>query len=160
MALIQCKECKAQVSDSAKTCPACGAPVPQPTSRLAILIAGIFGLVVFSAIFKLNPTAPQAVAAAPTAEETQKNKDFKLVFIGAQMLKKSVKNPDSFKLTSATRMADGTVCYEFRATNSFNAVVPGRFTLAPNKGSAEDAEWNKYCAGKSGADFTYVKSVL
>jgi hypothetical protein len=66
MALITCKECKKQVSDSAKTCPSCGAPVPKPTSRLAIFIAGFFGLIVFSTIYRSTTNTPQAVSAPVT----------------------------------------------------------------------------------------------
>lgn len=64
MALVTCKECKNHVSDSAKTCPSCGAAVPKSTSRLAIFIAGMFGLIVLSSIFRSNST--------PTPEPTPK----------------------------------------------------------------------------------------
>ena len=67
MALIQCKECKAQISDSAKACPSCGAPTPKPTSRLAIFIAGVFGLIVFSSIFRSNSTPPPQPAVQSAA---------------------------------------------------------------------------------------------
>lgn len=158
MALIQCKECKAQASDSAKTCPSCGAPVPKATSRLAIFIAGVFGLIVFSTIYRSNSTpAPQTATAATT---TTQDEYFKVVLMGAKLLKKSVKNPDSFKLNSAIRTADGTICYEYRATNSFNAVVPGTFTVLPNRGSADEKDWIKHCYGQAGTDYTYIKSVL
>jgi hypothetical protein len=158
MALIQCKECKSQVSDTAKTCPSCGAAVPKPTGRLAIFIAGVFGLIVFSSIYRSTsaPTPQAAVSTTPTAQDEY----FKVVLMGAKLLKKSVKNPDSFKLNSAIRTTDGTICYEYRATNSFNAVVPGTFTVLPNRGSADEKDWIKHCYGQSGTDYTYIKSVL
>lgn len=70
MALIQCKDCKTQVSNSAKVCPSCGAPVPKPTSRIALFIAGIFGLAVFSSIFNHNSSSNSAPInqSAPLAE--------------------------------------------------------------------------------------------
>lgn len=168
MALITCKECQKQVSDEAKNCPSCGAPVPKPTSRLAIFIAGFFGLIVFLSIYNSNRSDPPSAAtpqqaAVNTAQkliDDAKEKEFQVVVIGAKMLKKSTKNPDSFVLTSAVRMADGTICYEFRGTNSFNAIVPGHYTLAPKKGSDTAADWNKYCAGKSGTDYTYARRAL
>lgn len=47
MALIDCKECKSQVSDAAKACPKCGAPVyePVPTKSrgVSILLALFLG---------------------------------------------------------------------------------------------------------------------
>ncbi|WEH92317.1 zinc ribbon domain-containing protein [Acinetobacter soli] len=46
MALINCKECGAQVSTQAKTCPNCGAKVKKPTSKLTWIILGVivFGI--------------------------------------------------------------------------------------------------------------------
>lgn len=35
MALINCPECNAEVSDKAPTCPRCGAPVAAPMSKRA-----------------------------------------------------------------------------------------------------------------------------
>ena len=48
MALINCKECGAQVSTQASSCPGCGAKVKKPTSKftwvvLGIIILGIIG---------------------------------------------------------------------------------------------------------------------
>jgi len=40
MALVTCKECGAQVSNSAKACPACGAPPPKRTSTFTWIVAG------------------------------------------------------------------------------------------------------------------------
>lgn len=36
MALINCHECNAQISDAATTCPHCGAPVRKPTPQPAV----------------------------------------------------------------------------------------------------------------------------
>lgn len=44
MALIQCKECSQQVSDTAQTCPSCGAKVPKKTSVAVKAIAWFFGI--------------------------------------------------------------------------------------------------------------------
>lgn len=44
MALISCKECGAQVSTQAKNCPACGAKVKKPTSKLTWIFLGILVL--------------------------------------------------------------------------------------------------------------------
>lgn len=47
MALINCKECGAQVSTQAKNCPSCGAKVKKPTSIITWVFLGliIFGIV-------------------------------------------------------------------------------------------------------------------
>ncbi|MES2614684.1 MAG: zinc ribbon domain-containing protein [Bdellovibrionota bacterium] len=50
MAMIQCKECKKEVSTSAKTCPHCG--VSRPGQKVPDLVAGI--LVVVGVIFMIS----------------------------------------------------------------------------------------------------------
>jgi hypothetical protein len=44
----------------------------------------------------------------------------------AIMLRESMKNPASFRLERTIRTEGGVFCYWFRATNSFNAIVPGQ----------------------------------
>lgn len=72
-------------------------------------------------------------------------------------LRKSMKNPDSFKLESATRTPDGFYCFEYRATNSFNAMVPGQAIVGNGKAATSDQRsvmvplWNKHCT-KPGKD--------
>jgi len=69
-----------------------------------------------------------------------------------------MKNPASFKLETALVFPGGSTCYEYRATNSFNAVVPGRavFDMKAEKlYSEQDGEsfrkaWNSICTKKGG----------
>ena len=62
MALIQCKECKAQVSASAKACPQCGANVPKKTSIISwIVLFAIVGLV-FSMLNQVDTMKSSAAA--------------------------------------------------------------------------------------------------
>lgn len=101
----------------------------------------------------------ERLAAAETkrkAEEDERkkisNRRFNEGLLYAKALKKSMKNPDSFKLELVTRTADGIYCYEYRATNSFNAVVPGRAYIGAGKSGTSDggagfaSQWNKLCA--------------
>ena len=37
-----------------------------------------------------------------------------------------MKNPELFVLSTALEMDDGTLCVMYRATNSFDAIVPGK----------------------------------
>lgn len=66
MALIQCKECQSQVSNTAKVCPSCGAPVPKPSNKLALFITGFFALVVFlsASNYKSRVEKPQTASIA------------------------------------------------------------------------------------------------
>jgi len=53
MALIKCKECGAEISAQAKTCPKCGAPVKKPMPK-GCLITLIVGAVLFLIIFIIS----------------------------------------------------------------------------------------------------------
>ena len=161
MTLIKCKECNAQISYSASACPACGLKATQPTSRLAIGIAGLFAIFLAKGIFDSN-TAPEppVKSAAQVAESIKEDQEFQHVLLAAKLLKQGMKNPDAFKLASAVMLKDGTICFEYRSTNSFNAIVPGTFALTPDKGSANEKDWHKYCAGKAGTNYTSVRQAL
>ena len=73
MALTTCKECKKEISTSAKACPHCGAKRPSPASTIwtaiKLVIALLFGLVVYQCTSLANrtPTAdrPKDTMAAP-----------------------------------------------------------------------------------------------
>ena len=114
----------------------------------------------------VTPSDSMPVKKAPTqtpekiAAKEKKEGEFQKVVAGAYILKQGMKNPDSFKLESAAMMADGSICYEYRSTNSFNAVVPGRYVMAPKNSGDSAASWNKYCGGKSGTDYTSARQAL
>ena len=78
-----------------------------------------------------------------------------------------MKNPKSFDLETAIELPDGTLCVTYRATNSFNAIVPGQavLSLKGNSVMSDDREkfparWNATCAKKSGKDIAYIRQAL
>jgi hypothetical protein len=85
MALIECNECEHEVSQSAATCPKCGAPVTKAkkgngcgTLVLGALVIGVIGAVVAS----LNPsgstsTSPSAAVAGALSPAQSKEKTLK-----------------------------------------------------------------------------------
>ncbi len=164
MALIPCKECKAQVSDQAGKCPHCGAKVDKPTSKIALVFAGLvlIGVVKcsYESATQVSSPAPPPLTAEQRAAKEKKEADFQRVVIGAKLIKNATKNPDSFKLESAVMMDDGSICYEYRGTNSFNAIVPGTMVINAKVSSNSAADWNRYCAGKTGVDFSYARQAL
>lgn len=102
-------------------------------------------------------------SAKAAIEKNIKEARFRLGMVYARALKKAMKNPDSFKLEQALRMADGTFCFQYRATNSFNAIVPGQaFVGSKGKSGVSDgsgrfaSQWNRYCGGKSGDNFSTI----
>ncbi len=77
MALIQCRECKANISSNAVACPQCGASQKKKTSLpVKILFAAIFApmlLTIFNS--KTNPSQIDSVAPAAPAAKTQTELD-------------------------------------------------------------------------------------
>jgi hypothetical protein len=73
----------------------------------------------------------------------------------ARALKASMKNPRSFELVETLRMDSGALCFTYRATNSFNAVVPGHAvyhggSIVASGHDGFTARWNRHCGGKTG----------
>ena len=71
MALLTCKECEAQVSSKATSCPKCGAPIKQQISGFGCLVALLLAVVIFlitAAISDLdtsnNPQKTMSVAVS------------------------------------------------------------------------------------------------
>lgn len=154
MGLRACKECSKPVSTTADVCPHCGFKVRQPLGCAAAIGVVLLVAVVISALTsfvedrqetarreaeaerfaKLTPEkkAAEAKAAADRAAEKRRRDDaVARATAGAQILKRSVSNPDRFTLDSAL-VVDGTaaVCYEFRAENRFGAIIRGSAVLA------------------------------
>jgi hypothetical protein len=67
MALIKCKECQAEISKSAKTCPQCGAKNKQGLGVLGTIFWGFIGLIVIGAMLPdTNTTSSRRVAVSST----------------------------------------------------------------------------------------------
>lgn len=192
MALVKCGECGGQVSSDAKACPKCGAAPPK--GRTSTVLRWAFAGVVLLAIMQCSESQRQRdsakekasedeakriaamspeqrkeadeAAARAAAEKVIKEAQFQHAVRVATALKASMKNPASFELTSLVRTNDGALCFEYRATNSFNATIPNYAVFPPNgkpvSGSSNDVAkiWNKHCAEKSGDNMTYVRRAI
>ncbi len=158
MSLITCKECNAKISDSAKKCPQCGAK-NKTTSRLTIFIAGLFLIILLKGIYESN-SAPDRPKAAKTAAEILAEAQFQKIVNILKVVKQNTKNPKSFELVSAGLTGLDVVCIQFRATNSFNAVVPGVYVVTDKESGSTTELWNTHCGGQQLTDFTYAKRAL
>jgi hypothetical protein len=86
--------------------------------------------------------------------------------VGAENIRDSMNDPESFKLTSAFIVeATGSVCYGFRARNQFGGVGTLQAVYSPAKGGVKTSEmsgfrtlWDRECKGKQG--FEWVESVV
>lgn len=75
----------------------------------------------------------QAVEAANAKiAEAKRERAMRYALAGARALKQSMKDPESFVLRSVTIHDDSSVCFQYRAKNSFGATLPGRVVIDSN----------------------------
>ena len=94
--------------------------------------------------------ADPASSQQKKADEDKRSGAIAVAAVGAASIKRAMRDPDSFKLTSALIISKtGAVCYEYRARNGFNGMNVGRAVLSP-KGALKTDEmagfatlWNK-----------------
>lgn len=154
MAMTKCRECGAAISDTAVSCPSCGAKPKKPTSKLSIGLAGLALIGVLQAAFKANEAPPpQSKSAADIAAERQ----FQADVMALRALKSSLKNPASFDLVKAVRLDGGVLCVEYRATNSFNAIIASTAVVTGGKIDSSFGAWNRLCANKVGRDISHAR---
>jgi hypothetical protein len=99
-------------------------------------------------------TNPKKKASPAGTTELQ----LQLAAAGAAALKRAMKDPEAFELTSLVVKPNGTACYEFRAKNSFGAILPssavqtkdGKMLTRERNGNAFVAVWNKDCTVAGG----------
>lgn len=123
---------------------------PRKTSKTTKIALGLIVLAVGLSWAVKRMEGPSYTPTAPAED-----KDRSFVFAAVKTLQQSVKNPDSFTLTRAFFTTDGFACIDYRATNSFNAVVPGRAVISLDVASSEDADWWKYCTNKTGKTYSF-----
>ncbi len=147
MALINCTECKNQISEKAALCPHCGAKVPKPSSIWRILQWLVIIFVIIPAVFALftpdhssdKPVAQQPPrsltdaekkSAREIADQAQKIKALNTARFACELfVKKSLDDPGSAEFEDsdtfwAERGKNGVfhVQVKVRARNGFNAL--------------------------------------
>ncbi len=140
MALVQCKECKARISSSAKSCPSCGAPVKARTSIFSLFAVLLIGYFVVSSqsgpAQGFAPYRPPAPASAATPTRREIVQEHFNPFTGAhygleRLIKAAMNDPDSYE-HDQTRYTDNgdtlTVFTNYRGTNAFGGVVRASVT--------------------------------
>ena len=175
MALTECKECKAKISDNAKTCPQCGAKAPKKTGMLTWAVAATMGAVLISyiagsgdreaAAAKLataqaaTKAKKDAIESAKSPEQkaneskarSQETADLNFGITATKLAKASLKNPASFEMVSAGVVPGKSLCLTYRGTNSFNAITTEHISVSRDM---KKGDWGKDCAGHSVPDQT------
>src|SRR6266852_58099 len=119
--------CGNQVASNARFCPRCG---KRFTRRSVKLLAWFFGIAIGFGVIM----AAVAPSNSPISSEEQKQKakdehQLQFAVAGAKQLMGAMRNTDSFKLSNALLMGNGTVCYEYRAQNGFGGMHLGHAVL-------------------------------
>lgn len=160
MALVKCRECGKEKSSAAETCPHCGFK-QRKTSLLTWIVAIFIGVPILVGVFVSaghESAPPKPLTSEELATKKKKDEAVQRAAAGAVMLKKTMRDPDSFKLESALVInGSGAVCYEYRAKNGFGGINPGQAVLSADGKKFKSDEmdgfvalWNKECTDKPG----------
>lgn len=96
--------------------------------------------------------------AVDKAQKEKESQTLALVLMGAKALKQGSKDPVSFEFTSIVTQPNASVCYEYRAKNSFNAMLAGAAVLSKGKLLIHERDgtfssvWNKNCTPAGGSE--------
>lgn len=117
---------------------------------LALLVIMLLGAVIHS--ITDHSDGPSTIAAK-AADEAK----WEVVFGGAVTLRNAMRNPDSFKVSQALQMSDGSVCYAYRAQNGFGGMNVGHAVVFQERLVDESAAdfsetWSRECTGKTGTE--------
>lgn len=133
MALIQCKECNAQVSTEAKTCPHCGAKVENNFGCTKVL-GVVFAFLVLASLIggpSESDTTEQPTTLTP---EQQHKKRIESGFSGwdgshkqlTKIIKESMHDPDSYDHVKTTYIDTGKdliIETTYRGKNAYGGLV-------------------------------------
>lgn len=145
MALIACHECKRQVSDTAKSCPSCGAKVKQPMGWGSKTLIGLLVIVIVSAVAS-NHNEPPPKTAEQIAKEAANRIRVSTAVSVARALKEQTSDPGRFSLESVRMNEDATVlCVMFREANAFGGLERVMVSSVNGRTSNRPAVWNKNC---------------
>ena len=123
-------------------------------TALAVVCIGLAAA--FSPRDAATGAAEQAKAASDQKAIDLKEKRFDVAVGGAVMLRKAMRNPDSFKVSSAFVAEDASsVCYEYRSQNGFGGmnvahVIATSSAFVGSSNPRFHALWKKNCSGKIG----------
>ena len=153
MALVKCRECGTEVSESAKTCPKCG--ISKPVKKISFAMKLFLGLFALSIIISAMNTAMNLGSGSSTsggekaphpsaspaqaekqAEEDAHHRAYRLM----DKTKASLKDPDSAKFSNLTIDKLGiALCGWVNAKNSFGGYTGAtRFAYVDNVGFVDD----------------------
>lgn len=196
MALFACGECGHQISTKAASCPNCGAKVEKSPAKAGRWRLWMFLLLAIPLVYverekawrekaRQEEAARQEAAKTPEQREQERlakekqrqqekkaeekrNRAIASASAGAAVLKRAMKDPQAFELTSVRVTDNGTACYDYRAKNSFGAILPdsavlstsGKLLVRERDGSSFVSVWNSDCTKPAEEVVDLVKRLL
>ena len=94
-----------------------------------MIFAGILMIAVAPKKARVTAPAPPAADESKNAAQLEKEQLYRNSTAGAFVLRRSMKDPSSFELVSAKDRGEGIVCYQYKARNSFGALLPDTAVL-------------------------------
>ncbi|MGV0960131.1 MAG: hypothetical protein ACOYB1_09870 [Limnohabitans sp.] len=155
-----CKDCKSKIHKDARICPICKKKQKISIFWKIITVLMVFGLIGIAMDTLKSQNGNNQTTKTPAQIEQQKIDTalFQADVQKIRALKASMKNPDSFNLISALRIDKTMVlCVEYRATNSFNAIITERKAISKD---FSFTDWTSQCAGKSGIEMKAIRHAL
>lgn len=143
MALIKCKECGKDISSEAKVCPSCGIAPPKRTSMITIAAVGLMGIYMVKCTYDEASKGPEP-PPQKSAATIQADKELNVAIAYGKVIKKATKDPASFKMESFLIFPGGAACYEYRAKNSFGAIVPAKAVYDGTTLITSETDRNKF----------------
>jgi hypothetical protein len=121
-----------------------------------VIIAVFLGIGAVGAIVGRVTADPKAEAAQAELKKRVEAR-FQLATGGALTLRERMRNPDSFRVSSAIVMSDETVCYRYRSQNGFGGMNNSSAMLfagivLSDPGPSFHKLWQKECAGQRGTE--------
>ena len=131
----------------------------------AVCVMGIAAIVGhFSSGDEVAPT--KQIPAEKTTAEKEYDKNQLRAVAGASTVKASMRNPDSFKIETATIMDNGSICYSYRTQNGFGGMNKGAAVLSGENIKTDEMKgfesvWKKDCQGRKGKSVSeYVSAFM
>jgi hypothetical protein len=151
--MTSCRACGAAIARNASICPYCGR---QRTAMVTVVMAWFFGIFILGLfIAALSGSGDKPLTPAEQAAKKKADPAVQRAVLGARKLKHAARNPDSFVLTQALIMPDGSACLEYRARNGFGGTTWGQAVVTRDgRLRTNYNSWNEHCADKTGEDDT------
>ena len=143
MALVTCRECRRQVSSSAKQCVHCGAPTKAKLGGGAVILT----LFTIGGLLYLLSDRPKTAPKPETAEEIARTACYMAQEYVKMVLKapKSAEFADCYRQSAIAKIGTSPAQYRVRgyvdAQNAFSAMIRTRFVADVEQVDAKAGTW-------------------